>query len=223
MKILAFDTATEYCSAALWLDGELLERAVHAGQTHSQCLLPQCQSLLAEAGLGLVNLDGIAFGMGPGSFTGLRIACAVAQGLAFAADLPVIGINSLQAMAAASGGDKVIACLDARMGEVYHAAYERAEDDWVELGPPAVCKPAEVPRPTGDGWLGCGSGFAVYAEVLIPRYGAALASVVSDIYPPARQIAALAAKQFMLGRGFAPELAVPLYIRNKVALKICER
>lgn len=223
MKILAFDTATEYCSAALWLDGTLLERVVLAGQTHSQLLLPQCQSLLAEAGVDLGKLDGIAFGMGPGSFTGLRIACAVAQGLAYAADLPVIGINSLQAMAADSGGDKVLVCLDARMGEVYHAAYARESEDWVELRPAAVCKPAEVPSLEGEGWIGCGSGFSTYAGVLMPRFGAALSAIAENRYPYARQIARLAAGQFAQGKGYAAELAAPLYVRNKVALKICER
>lgn len=223
MKILAFDTATEYCSAALWLDGNCLERSVLAGQSHSQLLLPQCQSLLAEGGVDLVALDGIAFGMGPGSFTGLRIACAVAQGLAYAADLPVIGINSLQAMAADSGGDKALVCLDARMGEVYHAVYARENEDWVELRPAAVCKPAEVPSLDGDGWTGCGSGFATYAEVLLPRFGAALNAGAEIRSPSARRIAMLAVGQFAQGKGYAAELAAPLYVRNKVALKICER
>ncbi len=223
MKILAFDTATEYCSAALWLDGDLRERSTRAGQTHSQLLLPQCQSLLAETGLNLEQLDGIAFGMGPGSFTGLRIGCAVAQGLAFAAGLSVIGINSLQAMAASSGGDKVLVCLDARMGEVYHAVYARQDDVWVELRPPAVCRPEQVPFLAGDGWTGCGSGFATYSEVLLSRFDAAMCGVVPNCYPYAGQIAQLAAAQFEQGKAYAAELAAPLYIRNKVALKICER
>ena len=223
MKILAFDSATEYCSTALWLDGEVLQRTIHAGQTHSQCLLPQCQSVLAEAGLRLVDLDGIAFGMGPGSFTGLRIACAVAQGLAFAADLSVVGVNSLQALAAASGADKVIACLDARMGEVYHAAYQRTQDDWQVVSAALVCKPQSAPLLEGSGWIGCGSGFAAYAALLTAHYGTALVSVAADVYPSAQHIAALAVQQFGLGMGVAPEFAAPLYIRDKVALKIAER
>ena len=223
MKILAFDTATEYCSTALWLDGTVLCRDVHAGQTHSQRLLPQCQSLLAEAGMQLADLDGIAFGMGPGSFTGLRIACAVAQGLAFGADLRVVGVNSLQAIAAASGDEKVIACLDARMGEVYHAAYQRHEDDWLEMSPAMVCKPEQVPLLEAGEWTGCGSGFAAYPEVLAARYGVSLAAVKADIYPTARHIAGLAVRQFSSFKAIAPEFAAPLYIRNKVALKICER
>lgn len=223
MKILAFDASTEYCSTALWLDGEVLTRQVHAGQTHSQLLLPQCQSVLAEAGLTFADLDGIGFGEGPGSFTGLRIACAVAQGLAFAVDVPVAGVSSLQALAAASEGERVIACLDARMGEVYHATYQRVGDDWLMLGEAVVCKPQDVPAVEGGGWVGCGSGFMAYADVLAARYGEALAIAKADIYPHARHVADLAARRFAQGLGIAPELAAPLYIRNKVALKICER
>ncbi len=223
MKILAFDTATEYCSAALWLEGNLLERTERAGQTHSQLLLPQCRSLLEEARIDLQQLDCIAFGMGPGSFTGLRIGCAAAQGLAFAADLPVIGINSLQAMAAESGGDKVLVCLDARMGEIYHALYARVDGSILEIRAPGVCKPEEMPGLDGDGWTGCGNGFATYAAVLMSQFGGALNLVTENCYPYARQIAILAAGQFAKEGGCAAESALPLYIRNKVALKISER
>ena len=223
MKILAFDASTEYCSTALWLNGEVLTRQVHAGQTHSQLLLPQCQSVLAEAGLGFADLDGIGFGEGPGSFTGLRIACAVAQGLAFAADIPVAGVSGLQALAAASEGERVIACLDARMGEVYHATYQRIADAWVMLSAPVVCKPQDTPEIEGGGWSGCGSGFLAHGEVLAQRYGDALMAVQADSYPHAREIASLAALKFAQELGMAAELAAPLYIRNKVALKICER
>lgn len=223
MKILAFDTATEYCSAALWLDGNVLEREVLAGQSHSRLLLPQCQSLLAAAELDLEGLDGIAFGMGPGSFTGLRIACAVAQGLAYAAGLPVVGINSLQAMAADTGGDKVLVCLDARKGEVYHGIYAREAGDWREMRPVAVSSPVDLPELEGNGWTGCGSGFSAYADELIAKCGTAMTKIIADAYPHARAIAQLAATQFAQGKGYAAELAAPLYIRNKVALKICER
>jgi tRNA threonylcarbamoyladenosine biosynthesis protein TsaB len=222
MKILAFDASTEYCSTALWIDGVVSSREQHAGITHSQLLLPQCQEVLAEAGYRFADLDGIAFGMGPGSFTGLRIACAVAQGLAFAADVPVVGISGLQALALATGADKIIACLDARMGEIYHAAYLR-EDDVHLLGDISVCHPADAPLVTGNGWVGCGTGFAVYSEVLAARYGDALQRVDAAVYPRAGDIATLAARQLELGLGQAAELAAPLYIRNKVALKICER
>jgi tRNA threonylcarbamoyladenosine biosynthesis protein TsaB len=223
MRILAFDTSTEYCSVALLLDGALSIREIHAGQTHSQLLLPMCQEVLAEAQISLAQLDGIAFGAGPGSFTGLRIACAVAQGLAFGADLPVLGMGTLLALAEASGTERVIACLDARMGEVYHAAYQRNESDWITASEPQLCAPQQVPIPEGTGWSGCGSGFKVYAEPLQARYGTALAGMRPELYPHAREIARLAAPRIAAGQGVAAELAVPFYIRDKVALKICER
>lgn len=223
MKILAFDASTEYCSTALWIDGAVLSREQHAGITHSQLLLPQCQAVLAEAGLSFTDLDGIAYGMGPGSFTGLRIACAVAQGLAFAADVPVVGVSGLQALALATGADKVIACLDARMGEIYHALYQRDGDDSLLLGNISVCHPNVAPLVTDGGWVGCGSGFKAYPEVLAARYGDVLVRIDAIAYPHAQDIATLAAQQFTKGLGVAPELAVPLYVRDKVALKICER
>lgn len=223
MKILAFDTSTEYCSAALLADAGLILRDVHAGQTHSQLLLPMCQSLLDEAGMALNQLDAIAFGAGPGSFTGLRIACAVAQGLAFGVDLPVVGVGSLLALAEASGAARVIACLDARMGEVYHGVYERVPDGWLEHSAPLLSAPAQVPLVEGDGWCGCGSGFLAYARALEARYGVALAQTRAELYPHAREIARLAAPRIEAGQGVAAELAAPLYIRDKVALKICER
>ena len=223
MKILAFDTSTEYCTAALLLDDALIFRDVHAGQTHSQLLLPMCQGLLAEAGISLRQLDGIAFGAGPGSFTGLRIACAVTQGLAFGAGLPVLGVSTLLALAEASGATRVIACLDARMGEVYHAVYRREAGDWLTESAPLLCAPAQVPGVEGADWCGCGSGFQAYGEVLQAHYGAALTGTRPALYPHAREIAALAAAGFAAGQGMAPELAAPLYIRDKVALKICER
>lgn len=223
MRILAFDTSTEYCTAALWLDGTLIYREIHAGQTHSQLLLPMCQDLLAEAEVGLAQLDGIAFGAGPGSFTGLRIACAVAQGLAFGADVPVLGVSTLLALAEASGAERVIACLDARMGEVYHAVYRREECDWVTDSEPRLCAPQQVPTIAGLDWCGCGSGFKAYVEPLQARYADALVNIRPELYPHAREIAHLAAPHIKAGQGTAAELAAPLYIRDKVALKICER
>lgn len=223
MRILAFDTSTEYCSVALLHDGALSFREIHAGQTHSQLLLPMCQEVLAEAQISLTQLDGIAFGAGPGSFTGLRIACAVAQGLAFGANVPVLGIGTLLALAESSGAERVIACLDARMGEVYHAVYQREGSDWISASEPQLCAPQLVPMPEGAGWMGCGSGFKAYAEPLQARYGAVLSGVRPELYPHARDIARLAAPRIAAGQGVAAELAVPFYIRDKVALKISER
>ncbi|RPJ47768.1 MAG: tRNA (adenosine(37)-N6)-threonylcarbamoyltransferase complex dimerization subunit type 1 TsaB [Betaproteobacteria bacterium] len=223
MNILAFDTSTEHCSAALWRGGSLFERAVHAGQVHSEILIGMVDAVLAEGGVPLARLDGIAYGQGPGSFTGLRIACAVAQGLAFPAAIPLVGIGTLQAMALSCGAARVVCCLDARMKEIYHAAYVREGDAYVEMSAPRVCAPADAPVLPGEGWTGCGSGFAVHRDVLRQCYGTSLTAIAEGVYPRARNIVRLAVPLFAAGQGVSAEDAVPLYIRDKVALKTAER
>jgi tRNA threonylcarbamoyladenosine biosynthesis protein TsaB len=219
LKILAFDTSTELCSAALLLDGAWLVREELAGNRHSELLLPMVESLLAEAGLSLQALDGLAYGRGPGSFTGLRIGCGIAQGLAFGADLPVAGVITLEAMAYATGADQVLACIDARMHEIYAAAYRRQDGVMIEVVAPAVLKPAELNLPCEGDWLGCGTGFAAYPNLLADR----LCGVLPNIYPHAQAVAQLALPVFASGLGAAPETAEPVYVRDKVALKTCER
>jgi tRNA threonylcarbamoyladenosine biosynthesis protein TsaB len=223
LKILALDTATEYCSAALWLDGEVRVREALAGQTHSELLLGMVDALLRESALTLRALDGIAYGEGPGSFTGLRIACGVVQGLAFGADLPVVGIGTLLAMAEGTGAQRVVCCLDARMNEVYHAAYEKRDGAWRAVHAPSVCPPQAVPDLAGAGWLGCGSGFAAYGAALESRYAGQLARVEPRHYPHARDIAALAVPRFEANETGAAECAAPVYVRDKVALRSDER
>lgn len=223
MNILALDASTELCSVALWLDGEILLRDELAGQRHSELLLPMVQDILAEAGLDLRVLDGIAFGEGPGSFTGLRIGCGVAQGLAFGADLPVAGVCTLLALAESAGANRVISCLDARMGEVYHAVYEKIDGDWLTVNAPGLSSPQQSPEVKGDGWTGSGNGFLAYGEVLRNRYADQLATVMPEILPHAAAIAGLGAVQFKRGLGMDAAVAAPLYIRNKVALKTSER
>ena len=223
MKILALDTSTELCSVALWLDGELLVREEVAGQRHSELILSMVQGLLTEAGTDLESLDGIAFGEGPGSFTGLRIGCGVAQGLAFGADLRVAGVCTLLAMAEASGATRVISCLDARMGEVYHAVYEKNGNDWRSCSAPGLSAAQDAPELAGEQWTGCGNGFAAYGETLRDRYAGQLESVMPAILPHAADIARLGAAQFLRGHGRDAADAAPLYIRNRVALKTSER
>jgi len=219
LKILAFDTSTELCSAALILDGNWLIREEMAGNRHSELLLPMVGSLLAEAGIRLSDLDGLAYGKGPGSFTGLRIGCGVAQGLALGADIPVAGVVTLEAMAFATGADQVLACIDARMHEIYVAAYRRQGERMTEVMAPVVLKPSLLGLPDDGEWLGCGTGFAAYPELLSGR----LAAVRPDVFPHARAIGQLAMPIFEGGRGEAPDTAEPLYVRDKVALKTCER
>jgi tRNA threonylcarbamoyladenosine biosynthesis protein TsaB len=223
VKILALETSTQYCSAALWLDGEVRFDGCHAEQRHSQLMLPMIDALLAQSGIKLAEFDAVAFGEGPGSFTGLRIACGVAQGLALGAGLPVIGIGTLLAIAQASQATQVLCCLDARMGEIYAAAYRRAEHEWETIFAPGLFSPATLPHlPAGD-WVGCGSGFAIYADALRENYGARVVDINVDLSPHAREIATLAVAKLAHGGAKPPEEALPLYIRDKVALTIEEQ
>jgi tRNA threonylcarbamoyladenosine biosynthesis protein TsaB len=226
MRILALDASTEMCTVALGGEAGLVERAVLAGQRHSELLLPMIQSLLAEAGTTLRELDGIAFGAGPGSFTGLRIACGVAQGLAFGADLPVVGVPTLAAMAedarASGRKDRVYAALDARMREVYIAAYEHDGAAWHERVAPAVLPAEEASVPPGSGWFGVGPGFAAY-PALCTRLGGALAACDASLMPSASAIARLALPRLAAGEGVTAGEATPLYVRHRVALTTAER
>lgn len=223
MNLLAFDTSTEYLSLALMQGDEVSTFDVLAGQSHSQLILPQIQSLLSEAGLQLKDLDGLAFGAGPGSFTGVRIAAGVAQGLGLGANLPVVGVCTLMALAQGSGASKVIACLDARMGEVYHAAYIKNAAGWQAMCEPGLYKPDAVPAIEGDGWVGIGSGWQAYAEVLNQAYGGQLENTLPELLPTASAILQLAQPVFASGQAKPAAEAMPVYIRNRVALKTAER
>jgi len=223
MKILALETSSEYCSVALWHDGAVSERCELVGQKHSEMLLAMLDALLLDAGLGIRDMDGIAFGKGPGSFTGVRIACGVAQGLALGANLEVVGVCTLEALAQASGHDKVIAALDARMGELYLAAYEKREDVWTAVIAPCLCKADDAALMTGEGWHGVGSGFAAHGAVLQARYDGQLNGFDARSLPQAGAVAQLAAIEFAKGNAVDAALALPLYLRDKVALKTSER
>ena len=227
MNLLALDTSTEFLSLALTLGEQTFTHYQAAGSASSQLVLPQIQLLLESANVKLKDLDGIAFGAGPGAFTGVRIASGVAQGLGFGADLPVVGINTLIAVAEASGQEKVIVCLDARMGEIYHAALIKENGHWQEINATSVCKPQDAPLIQGDNWFGAGSGWGVYEEVLTPIYASnlstALPHVLSAITPTAEAILRLAQPVFEAGQAKPAIEAMPIYIRNRVALTTLER
>lgn len=223
MNLLAFDTSTEYLSLAIQKGGELFTFDVNAGQTHSQIILPHIQALLDSANVQLKELQGIAFGAGPGSFTGVRIAAGVAQGLGYGANLPVLGLCTLQALAQASGAQKVIACLDARMGEVYFAAYEKIVGEWQATIEPSLHKPDAVPSVEGAGWVGAGSGWQAYGEQLGGFYGSQMLSIQPQLLPNALALLSLATPLFAAGKAKPAAQAQPIYIRNRVALKTAER
>lgn len=223
MKILALETSTEYCSVALWQEGVVTGRIEEVGQKHSEVLIAMVDSVLQEARIKLAQLDGVAYGAGPGSFTGVRIACGVTQGLALGANLPVIGICTLLAVAQGSGKNKVIAALDARMAEVYFAVYEKRDGKWQTECAPCLCLPQDAPAIEGTGWSGTGSGFVAHEAVLQARYEGQLADIDAACVPQASAIVELAAPMFAAGLGMDAALAMPLYLRDKVALKTSER
>ena len=222
MNLLSLDTSTEFLSLALQLGDKTYTHHQHAGQAASQLVLPQIQALLDAANVQLSDLDGIAFGAGPGAFTGVRVACGVAQGLGFGANIPVVGVNTLMALAQASGQARVIACLDARMGEIYHAAFACKNGLWIEQNATTVCKPEAAPVLTGE-WVGVGSGWAVYGEALSKIYAQNLGQIFSNITPTAEAILQLAKPTFEAGLAKPAREAAPIYIRNRVALTTVER
>jgi tRNA threonylcarbamoyladenosine biosynthesis protein TsaB len=180
-------------------------------------------ALLKSAGIKVMQVDGIAFGKGPGSFTGVRIACGVTQGLALGADVEVVGVCTLQALAEASGRDKVIAALDARMSELYLAAYEKREGEWTVVIQPCLCKAEVAPVLSGEGWYGVGSGFAANGVALRARYSEQLSGVDERAVPQASAVVRIGAREFAKGNSVDAALALPLYLRDKVALKTSER
>lgn len=224
MNILALETSTEFCSVALLLNSEILYKEQHAENRHSELILSMINNLLQECSLTLQQINCIAFGEGPGSFTGLRIACGITQGLAFAMNIPVVGVSILKAMAQQANSPKVIVALDARMGEIYHAAFERLNDsEWNTVQEATLCTPENAPISIGTGWIGCGSGFAIFRDELWKRYDSSIVEFHNDLHPRAKEVAELAQPIFMRGEGIHASEATPYYIRNKVALKESER
>lgn len=223
MNLLAFEASTRRLSVALWCDGALVEKADDVPNGGSERLLPWASELLAEAGTTLTQLDGIAFGAGPGGFTGLRLACGVAQGLAFGLDVPVVPVYSLAALALAAGDGKVLACLDARMNEVYVAAYFVSGGTVDEFMAPQVGPGGTVELPSGAGWRGAGDGFVAWGDVLRSRLAERLNGADPAPCPTAAAVARLAAPVLVGGGGVPAAQAVPFYVRDKVALTTAER
>ncbi len=224
MKLVALETATEACSAALYLDGELTERYQIAPRGHTDLILPMVDELLAEAGLAASQLDAVAFGCGPGAFTGVRIATGVVQGIAYALQLPVVPVSTLATLAQGArrelGWQRVVAAIDARMAEVYWGAFEdNGEGLMSPAGEERVVAPQQVPLLEGDGWHGVGSGWQTYAETLLEVQQGAVSSSVGDNFPHARDVATLAVAAFARGETLAAEQALPRYLRDQVVQK----
>ncbi|MFI4957408.1 MAG: tRNA (adenosine(37)-N6)-threonylcarbamoyltransferase complex dimerization subunit type 1 TsaB [Gammaproteobacteria bacterium] len=220
--ILALDATSEQCSAAILIDGQIISRSQHAPRDHTQMLLSFIDGLLKEAQTTLQQLDAIAFGAGPGSFTGIRIAAAMVQGLAFGASKPVIPISSLRAVAyecyERAGAKSVMAALDARKSEVYWGLYMWDEKAGMLLqGDETVVAPGNAHLPKGlSHWVGAGIGFHAYADALKEHTQGREAGVYPDILPEAQAIAKLAAFDFARGLAVSAEQAIPVYVRNNI-------
>lgn len=221
MKLLAIETATEACSAALYLDGEVREVFQFAPRGHAQLLLGMADKLLAEAGLKPAQLDALAFGRGPGAFTGVRIATGVAQGIAYAADLPVVPVSTLATLAQGGlrefGWTRVAAAIDARMHEVYWAAYSANDAGLVVAhADELVCAPDEVPLLDGQGWHGIGSGWQTFSEALSVRQQGRVLDWQGEYLPHAQDVAVLAVDAFGKGLAVSAREALPVYLRDQV-------
>ncbi|ESQ16338.1 MAG TPA: tRNA (adenosine(37)-N6)-threonylcarbamoyltransferase complex dimerization subunit type 1 TsaB [Chromatiaceae bacterium] len=222
-NLLAVETSGGTCSAALLYEGRLSQRLELAPRRHGELILSMMDELLHDAGLTVGDLDALAFGKGPGSFTGLRIAAAVIQGASFAAGLPVLGVSNLAALAQGAnrmdGTCQALCALDARMGEVYWGAYQV---DGVGLMRPIcderVCAPDAVWLPESTGWQGIGSGWSVHRQALARRVGVVIEQVGANRDCEARDIAVLAADALEHGEARTPDQALPVYLRNNVVV-----
>ncbi len=222
MNRLALDTATEACSVAVAVGDAVHERWEEVPREHGDRVVGMIDAVLAEGGVDRSAIDGLAFGRGPGAFTGVRIAVGLVQGIATGLDLPVVPVSTLAAIAQGvhrrTGDERILAAIDARMGEVYWGAYTVGDDGVVAAaGEECVAAPDAVPLPPGDGWVGAGTGWARYPEALGNRVGKRLARDLGHALPAARDMLPLAAADFAAGRGVDAEAALPVYLRDRVA------
>lgn len=228
MNLLAVETSTEACSAALSINGVVTERFALTPKAHTQLILPMLDELMSEAGISLQQLDALAFSRGPGSFTGVRIATGVIQGIALGADLPVVPVSTLAAIAqdyfvANAACGVAFTAMDARMGEIFWGVYRRSAEGFAELlGEEAVTPAADIAFPEQLG-VGIGSGWGVYQTVLSGCLGHRVLAIDATPMPRARAIAQLGANGYAQGLAVAVELAMPVYLRDKVAKKESER
>ena len=226
MNLLALETTTEACSVALVHGDQLLVRSQLAPRRHTELVLPMADELLAEAGISRHALDAIAMGRGPGAFTGVRIGVALAQGMALALDLPVVAVSSLAALALEAEPDDaaILAVIDARMGEIYAANYRRNVQGGLDLlMDECVLKPDQLQLPQAEAWRVVGSGWTTYADILRARLTGTLRAANGDRYPQASRVAELAVPEFLAGHAVAPESALPVYLRDHVALTLAEQ
>jgi len=227
MKILAIDTATEACSAAIYVDGEVLSEYKLAPREHTQLILPMVDRLLSQAGLKINQLDALSFARGPGAFTGVRIAAGVVQGLSYADDLPVVPVSTLAAMAAGiyyqHGHQNVLSAIDARMSEVYWGAYH-VQQDAIQLIDDEVVSAVENLQLSGEeytsqNWVAAGTGWSAYQTEFEKKINIAQEQIFADCLPSAEVIVKLAAQDYAQGKQMTAHQAQPVYLRDNVAKK----
>lgn len=220
MKLLAIDTSTEACSAALKVNDDILSRFELAPRRHTELILPMIDELMTEAGLAPQQLDGLAYGRGPGAFTGVRIAAGIVQGIAFAADLPVVSVSSLAAIAQAiyrqQNSSRVIAAIDARMNEIYWCYYQAHHGVMQACIEEGLYSAESVPIPEHNTWVGAGSGWFAYAEMLTQRVSDRLDATIGNVYPDALDILTLGEQAFLRGETISADQVAPIYLRDKV-------
>ncbi|GJM04729.1 MAG: tRNA (adenosine(37)-N6)-threonylcarbamoyltransferase complex dimerization subunit type 1 TsaB [marine bacterium B5-7] len=222
MKILAIETATEACSAALDIDDNCIHRFQVSPRRHTELILPMIDDLLREADIQTKDLDAISFGQGPGAFTGVRIAVGVIQGLAFAHDTPVIPISSLNALAQhyADEHSRVATAIDARMQEIYWGLFKKNDLGlMLQITEEKVCPPQDISNPSKGDWFGAGSGWNTYSEELQTQFNQKLIGFNGDVFPSAKDIITLAKPAYLEGKAIPVEEAMPVYLRNKVVNK----
>lgn len=223
MNILAIDTSTEACSAALLVNGKISDHHQIAPRHHADLILGMCDALLDDAGATLKELDALAFGRGPGAFTGVRIATGVIQGIAFAHQLPVVPVSSLAAMAFAAWQEKavthIMTAIDARMDEVYWACYTCSDQGVQEVVTEQVCRPENIILPENGTWSGLGTGWDTYQHVLTERAGELIGEIDGRVFPDAKAMVQLAAIAYQQGKTISAPEALPVYLRDNVAKK----
>jgi tRNA threonylcarbamoyladenosine biosynthesis protein TsaB len=219
--ILAIETATEACSAALLHNDHLYERYELAPQKHNSLILPMCEELMRQANINFTQINALAFGCGPGSFTGLRIAAGIIQGFAFAHQLPVIPISTLRVLAQElnrkNGAKKVLASLDARVNEIYWGEYQLDDSNLMQAcHAELLVKPENISLPENNNWVGAGSAWTVYGETLKNILGNKLERIVPDVYPTAAAVILCAQQDYLAGKFVTAEKALPVYLRDKI-------
>lgn len=223
MKLLAIETATESCSAALLLNDEVFSLSEVAPRRHNEIILSMCEQVLAQGQTSLSQLEAIAFGRGPGAFTGLRLAASVTQGIALGQDLPVVPVSSLAALAQQAFEEnkktQVLSCIDARMQEIYYGYYKASDLQIMELvGEEKVVPPKNIEVKVSNDCYGVGSGWLPYAQLLREKIGATL-SYDASLFPQAEYVAKLAKVYFEQGESVTAVEALPVYLRDNVAEK----